>query len=176
MIARRGVEPESRYRPSLEEAPVGKANAKNASERGSCVVEQHPKFVGVGVRKRNLLSVGVDRSGLGLLLSSELTQKTYEAGVAKCRPPSGLKFLSSPLRIESTERGSIGARRIMGLAGISPATRLARSSRRRVPWNEGHYSSTTERAVRPERGSNGFQMLNGSDSDIESVGETVAVR
>lgn len=71
------VAAESRCRPSHEEAPVGKANAKNASDRRSRMVEQHAKFVGVRVRKCNLLSVGVDsigidRSGLGLLLSSEL--------------------------------------------------------------------------------------------------------
>lgn len=59
--ARQGVESESRCRLSLDNAPVGKANAKNASEHHSRVIERYAQLVGVGMRESDLFSSRINR-------------------------------------------------------------------------------------------------------------------
>ena len=62
------------------------------------MVEQHAKFVGVGNRECDLLSVGVN--WLTRIGQESVVDKAGEAVVAERRPPRGLKFFRSPLWVE----------------------------------------------------------------------------
>lgn len=47
---------------------------------------------------------------------------------------------------------------------------------RDIAWNKRHLGATAVDGVRPERSSNSRQMRNDRSSDVESIGQSIAVR